>query len=133
MSRKILVIDDEPQARTLIRDTLADAGYEVLEARDGQEGEQMLSNQKPDLVCLDILLSEETGVKLFHDMRKNEALKDIPVVILDDTTDEQEGAGRYLEFQRFLEKQHSVRQPEGYVKKPFNGEDILAQVNGIFA
>lgn len=128
MSKKILVVDESPNTLNSISETLTDSGYEVIKANDGVAAKEKIWAEKPDLVCLDIVLPEESGVKLFHEMREDDQIKSIPVVIIDDIEDRDAGAGRYMQFERFLAKQSSVRPPEGYVDKPTDRDELVREV-----
>ena len=72
MSKKILVIDDEPDIVTFLTTLLRKNGYEVCEACDGVEGIKKVMEEKPDLVCLDLIMPEKTGIKMYREMRKDQ-------------------------------------------------------------
>ena len=63
MAKKILVIDDEPEMVTFLATLLEDNGYEILTATDGDEGLTKIKNEKPDLVSLDLLMPNKTGIR----------------------------------------------------------------------
>ena len=56
MSKRILVIEDQEDNRTILRDLLSAAGYELIEAVDGEEGVKLAQQEKPDLILMDIQL-----------------------------------------------------------------------------
>ena len=64
MKRRILVVDDEPEIRDLLRDSLTRAGYEVLDAPDGKQAIEMLRKQTFDVVISDILMPEKDGLEV---------------------------------------------------------------------
>lgn len=64
MKRRILVVDDEPQIRDMLRESLTRAGYEVLEAPDGKQAIEMLRKQTFDIVISDILMPEKDGLEV---------------------------------------------------------------------
>ncbi|MDH4038252.1 MAG: response regulator [Candidatus Krumholzibacteria bacterium] len=64
MKRRILVVDDEPEIRGMLHDSLAKAGYEVLEAPDGKRAIEMLRKQTFDIVISDILMPEKDGLEV---------------------------------------------------------------------
>ena len=82
MSKKILVVDDEPDILTFLCTLLRKNGYDVCEACDGVEGMKKVLEEKPDLVCLDLLMPEKTGIKMYREMRKDELLKNLPVIMV---------------------------------------------------
>ena len=67
----ILVVEDEPAERDLIRGLLEDAGYEVLEAADGKEAEGVLAACEVDLIVTDIVMPEQEGLQTIRWVRKN--------------------------------------------------------------
>lgn len=78
---KILVIDDDPTQRLLMRDALETAGYIVEEACDGPDGIAMAYRTKPDLIILDILMPKLDGFAVCAEVRRIEATKDIPILV----------------------------------------------------
>ena len=79
MKKKILVVDDEQNIRTLLREELTDEGYDVLLAENGAQGLTMIKEEKPDLVTLDIRMPGEDGLSLLRKIREIEY--DLPVII----------------------------------------------------
>lgn len=80
---KILVADDELALRFLISETLADEGYEVAEAADGAEAKAMLERDEYDVIVLDYMMPEHTGVELCAWLRSGDSPnRDKPVILL---------------------------------------------------
>lgn len=77
----ILILEDQRGFRRVYRDVLEQDGYEVLEAADGEEGWEIILNQKPSLVLLDLGLPILDGFKILEKMRRSEQTKNIPVII----------------------------------------------------
>jgi len=82
MAKRILIVEDEPAVQLPLKTILADGGYEMLTADDGGEGLEIIRKEKPDLVILDILLPSMNGLDVLSHMKRDEATKHIPVVIL---------------------------------------------------
>ncbi len=78
---KILVIDDEPEIRFLIKRVLGEAGHEIVEAEDGEAGLKMLENHKPDLILLDIMLPGMNGWEVCERIKADRNLKKIPLAM----------------------------------------------------
>ena len=78
-SATILVVDDEPQIRRVMRATLTDKGYPVIEARDGQEAIDKFRNERPDLILLDMNMPGMNGLQVCHEIR---ALSQVPIIML---------------------------------------------------
>jgi len=110
---KILVIDDEPPIRKLLRMGLTTQDYEVLEASNGKTGLEMLV-QKPDLVILDLGLPDIQGLELLRTIRsRNEG---VPIVVLSSRGDE---AGKVQALDLGA---------DDYVTKPFGMDELLARM-----
>ncbi|MGZ5849848.1 MAG: response regulator transcription factor, partial [Methyloceanibacter sp.] len=110
---KVLVIDDEPPIRKLLRMGLATQGYQILEAPNGKTGLELLS-QAPDLVILDLGLPDIQGHELLRMIRgRNES---VPVVVLSSRGDE---AGKVQALDLGA---------DDYVTKPFGMDELLARM-----
>lgn len=82
MSKKILVVDDEPDVVKYLETFLTKEGYEVLTASDGYEAQKVVEKNRPDLISLDIQMPKETGVKFYRKLKKDDALKEIPIIVV---------------------------------------------------
>jgi CheY-like chemotaxis protein len=119
MTKTILVVDDEPDVVTYLSTVLRDAGYDTMEAANGEEAMEQIRKRRPDLISLDITMPEMTGVKAYRRLKEDEALKRIPVVIVTGVTHD---------FKQFISSRAQVPAPEGYLDKPVKAEELLAEV-----
>jgi len=110
---KILVIDDEPPIRKLLRMGLGTQGYDVLEAPNGKAGLELLA-QEPDLVILDLGLPDVEGLELLRTIRSKK--EGVPVVVLSSRGDE---AGKVQALDLGA---------DDYVTKPFGMDELLARM-----
>ena len=110
---KILVVDDEPQIRTLLKATLARAGYQVVEASNAREALNAKAIDKPELILLDLGLPDRDGLELVEALRRDSPVRLIIVSARDDI--EQKVAALDLGA-------------DDYVTKPFDTEELLARV-----
>src|SRR2546425_8656218 len=110
---KVLVVDDEPQIRTLLKATLSRAGYAVVEAANGREALNAKSIDKPDLVLLDLGLPDRDGLELVTLLRQEPRSALIVISARDQT--EQKVAALDLGA-------------DDYVTKPFDTEELRARV-----
>lgn len=115
MAFNVLIVDDSSSMRAVIKKTIKVSGFNVgeyFEAGDGREALEILSNKWVDLVLSDINMPNMNGLELIAEMKKNELLSSIPVVLV--TT---EGSEKKIE--------ESIRLGASkYIKKPFFPEDI---------
>ncbi len=112
-SAKILVVDDEPPIRKLLRMGLVSQGYDVLEAQNGKVALELLSNN-PDLVILDLGLPDIDGLELLKRIRQRE--NSLPIVVLSSRGDE---AGKVAALDLGA---------DDYVTKPFGMEELFARM-----
>jgi DNA-binding response OmpR family regulator len=82
ISKKILVVDDEPDVASLLTLMLKSQGYDVITARDGQEALDKARNQNPDLILLDIMLPKMDGYKVARMLKFDENFSHIPIILL---------------------------------------------------
>jgi two-component system, cell cycle response regulator DivK len=80
MSKRILVVEDQPDNRRILRDLLGNAGYELIEAETGEEALTALEAQRPDLILMDIQLPVMDGYEATRRIRSNPDLKSIPII-----------------------------------------------------
>jgi len=82
MSKRILIVDDDPAVVDFLNEVFTDNGYATEKAYNGVEGLEKAKAFRPDLITLDIDMPEKAGVMFFIGLRKDEALKDTPVVVV---------------------------------------------------
>lgn len=82
MAYRILVVEDNPDNRTLISDVLLSLGYEVVEAIDGVEGVEKATQEKPDLILMDLSLPHKDGWAATREIKANATLSAIPIIAL---------------------------------------------------
>jgi CheY-like chemotaxis protein len=119
MTKKVLIVDDEPEAIDFATAVLEEDGYSALSAEDGIEGMEKVRTEKPDLVLLDIMMPGKGGIAMYRDLRKDEETKDIPVIIIT-------GVARGQRFEEsMMRKDPHIPLPDGYIEKPMKPEGLL--------
>jgi CheY-like chemotaxis protein len=121
VSATVLVIEDNPLNRKLVRDVLGHAGYRVLEAADAEQGIAAARAERPDLVLMDIQLPGIDGIEALGRLRADEATAAIPVAAL---TAQAMKADR----ERFLAAGF-----DGYLEKPVSVPALPGQVEALIA
>jgi two-component system cell cycle response regulator DivK len=117
MPRRILVVEDNPLNLKLVRDVLQVAGYEVIEARTGEEGLRMAQEDPPDLVLMDLQLPGIDGTETLRRLREGTLGPDVPVVAVTALAmaEDKERAAR-AGFDGYVEKPISVRALPGQIE-----------------
>ncbi len=119
MSKKILVVDDDPVVRLLITEFLSAQGYEVLTVESGSECIDTISFKKPDVVVLDLLMPEMNGIEVLKRLRGNPSTAAVPIVMMSSDFDTESITNSYN------------LSADGYVQKPFGMRDILSAVEDV--
>ena len=127
MGEKILIIEDEPDIQTYLATLFEENGYEVSTASNGKAGAAKLAEERPDLICLDILMPEKSGIALYRELKKSQEFRGIPVVMV---TGFKFDEFPNVDFKKFI-YERSVPGPDGYVEKPIDREVLLKTVRGI--
>ena len=117
--KRVLVVDDEPDVREYLTALLEDNDFEVVTAEDGAEALAAVQAKAPDIITLDITMPEKSGVRFYRDLRENEALKHIPVIMV---------TGISNDFEKFISSRKQVPPPEGYMSKPIDRDKILKMI-----
>ncbi|MCD6202101.1 MAG: response regulator [Bacteroidales bacterium] len=115
--KNILVIDDSSTNVVLLNAVLAQHGYEVISALNAHEAYKLIDKHKPDLILLDLLMPEISGFDFLENIKKDQSLKDIPVVIV--------SAVGTKENIRQTKKMGAVH----FISKPVNVNELLNTVS----
>ncbi len=124
-NKKILVIDDDAELVSYMQALLSDNGYTVVTAADGKAGFAAAQKEKPDLICLDVTMPEESGIRCYRNLRDDKALAKTPVVIITGVTAE---GGDPEPFKKFISTRRQVPPPDAFIPKPFERADLLAKI-----
>ncbi len=119
---KILCVEDEPQMIDLIRLILETRGYLVLGAEGGQQGLDMMRSEKPDLILLDLMMPEMDGGDVFHHMKEEVELRNIPVIVV---------TAKAAPIDKVLWM--NVAKVDDYVTKPFGPHELVDSVEKVLA
>ncbi len=117
--KKILIIEDEEIMLDLIRRKMTSEGYEVIVARDGEEGLRMIKDGQPDLVLLDLVMPKRNGFSVLEEVQKDEELRKIPIVIVSNS-------GHPVE----LSRARKLGARDWLVKTEFDPRELVEKVKG---
>ena len=121
---RILVADDEQDCIDFVREALADTPYEVLAAMDGEEALEVVRAQAPQLIILDVQMPKKGGFEVFAELRSDESLRSIPVIML---TAVSERTG--INYSGKDMGDYIGSEPEAYVDKPIEPIVLKQTVN----
>ena len=116
---RILVVEDEAALVELLTYNLEKGGYTVRVARDGEEAELAITEEKPDLVVLDWMLPHVSGIEICRRLRRRTATRDLPILML---------TARSEETDRIRGLEAGA---DDYVVKPFSPRELVARVGAI--
>ncbi|MFC1816718.1 DVU0259 family response regulator domain-containing protein [Thermodesulfobacteriota bacterium] len=111
MAKKILIVDDDPVIVKYLTTLFKDNGYETCSAADGVKAFEVLKAENPDLITLDLQMPEEWGPRFYRRLSKEDAYKDIPVIIISG-----------------IAGQHAAKKAIAYLPKPFDPDKLLGIV-----
>lgn len=114
---RILLVDDNPNMRAVIKRMLEKAEHKVIEAENGEEALSMLQKDRPDLILLDIMMPGDDGWTVCRKIKANEKLKSIPVAMLTVRASEEDM------------NKSSMSGADAHINKPFDMEYLLRTVD----
>ena len=128
MGKKVLVVDDNPDARLFGSSVVEECGHSALEATDGEEGLKMVKANKPDLIILDVLMPKQSGLRMYREVMQAKSLKHIPIIILSGIAEK-----TFLRSQKALTEfgDAKVPEPEVYLEKPVDSEELASVIKKI--
>jgi two-component system sensor histidine kinase ChiS len=118
--KKILVVDDEPSIRRLLKVALTGRGFEVVEAEDGLQAIGMVESEHPDLVVLDVMMPGLTGHQVHDKLRQKPATKELPILFLS-------AAGTFEEQY----KEIAADPNSDYLPKPFKPSEVADHISAM--
>jgi DNA-binding response OmpR family regulator len=126
MDGKILVVDDEPDVRNLAKMILERAGYQIVTASNGVEGEEMAESEKPDLIILDVVMPGKNGLEVCQTLKNRSETRHIPIIIFS-ASGSRSRRDTALEAgaNDFLQKPFTIKGLTDIVGKHLGGEGTL--------
>jgi two-component system, cell cycle response regulator DivK len=114
MSKRILVVEDQPDNRQIIRDMLAPTNYEITEAENGEEALTAIARRRPDLILMDIQLPIMDGYEATRRIKADASLRSIPIIAV-------------TSYALSGQKARAAG-CDDYVPKPFSPRQLLAKI-----
>ena len=116
MTRKILIVDDEPDLLEVTTFRLKKNGYDVIVAADGQKALEIIEKDRPDLILLDLRLPGISGYDICRKLKSDDKFKHIPIVLFTAST------GSHI-----TDKMKDIH-ADGYLIKPFDSAELLKTI-----
>ena len=120
--KTVLIVEDELDMRIFISTLLETSGYKPVMTRDGNEGMLKARDVYPDLIILDVMMPGEGGVQMYRQLKTDQSLCDIPVIMLSAVT--QKTFAHYLNMVNARLKD-PIPDPDAYIEKPPEAEQLL--------
>jgi DNA-binding response OmpR family regulator len=119
-AKRVVCIEDEPEMIDLVRLILGRKGFQVIGANGGIEGLETVRREEPDLVLLDLMMPDMDGWEVYQQMKADDALRDIPVVVV---TAKAQSIDKVLGLH--------IAKVDDYITKPFGPQELLESVEKI--
>lgn len=121
-TKRLAYIEDEIEMIDLVRLILGRRGYTVMGAKGGREGIDLIRQELPDLVLLDLMMPDMDGWDVYHQIKSDEMTRDIPVIVI---------TAKALNIDKVLGLQ--VAKVEDYIAKPFSPQELLERVDQVLS
>ncbi len=126
---RILIVEDDPEFSYYLKIILEEAGFCTVLASDGMAGFQLMKSIVPDLITLDLIMPNKTGIKFFTEIRKNSKYCSIPVIIITSYTNNTHPG---IDFKKALYSK-ALMPPDGYFEKPVESLRLISVIRKILA
>ena len=120
--KRLAYIEDEVEMIDLVRLILGRHGYTVIGANGGREGLQLIRNELPDLVLLDLMMPDMDGWEVYHQIKSDDLTRDIPVIVI---------TAKALNIDKVLGLH--IAKVEDYIAKPFSPQELLERVDQVLS
>ncbi len=113
---KVLIVDDEPQARRVLRTALISHGFEVSDAHNGEEALEILRHDAPDVILLDLKMPGIGGLQTCREIRER---SEVPIIVI---------SGKKLELEKVEALENGA---DDYITKPAGIEELVARIHAV--
>ncbi len=121
-SKRLAYIEDEAEMIDLVRLILGRRGYTILGANGGLEGLELVRNELPDLVLLDLMMPDMDGWDVYHQIKSDDLTRDIPVIVI---TAKAQNIDKVLGLR--------IAKVQDYISKPFSPQELLDRVDQVLS
>lgn len=120
--KRIVYIEDEVEMIDLVRLILGRKGFDVIGANGGAEGLEIIQQEMPDMVLLDLMMPDLDGWEVYQQMKADQRTRSIPVIVI---TAKAQTIDRVLGLH--------IAKVDDYISKPFSPQELIASVENVFA
>jgi CheY-like chemotaxis protein len=129
-SKVALVVDDEPAQVEFVSAILDDQKMKTITASNGKEAMQKITETKPDVILLDLMMPEESGMKFFNQLKKNKDYEDIPVIVVSGASQKTGVDLKSMIYEEeFAERKKKAfgidAKPDAYIEKPVDPTKLV--------
>ena len=122
--KRILLVDDEPDFCSIVQGQLEKEGFEVELAYNGVEGLKKIRENPPDAIILDVMMPEKDGYEVCGELKADENLADIPVVLLT-------AVASHVTSTRYSHRDGMSTEADDYIAKPASADEITQSIKGL--
>ena len=122
--KRILVVDDEPDFASLVKENLEKEGFAVEVAYDGVEGLVKVKQNPPDAIVLDVMMPEKNGYEMCAELKADDKYADIPIVLLT-------AVAEHVGSTRYSHADGMSTEADDYLPKPASAEEITISIKGL--
>ncbi|MCF8077613.1 MAG: response regulator [Desulfotignum sp.] len=122
----VLIVDDEPDFVTMLKQDLQSEGYAVEVAYNGVEAIQKVKQSPPDVIVLDIMMPEKDGFEVCSELKNDDRYADIPIILLTAVSD-------HVSSSQYSHSQALDVEADDYLSKPASFEEILESIRSLLA
>lgn len=119
-NRTVLIVDDDEDLRTIVRLALSEAGLNVVEAKDGKTALDLIGEQRPDLIVLDLMMPEMNGVEFCRKLVGDLKIDDVPILIVSAISEKSRIVEHFLKTRYLSER--------AFMQKPVDPTQVEAKV-----
>jgi CheY-like chemotaxis protein len=130
MAGRILIVDDEDHVLLYLTTLLQDHGYDVISTADPLKAFELAKKERPDLICLDIMMPRKSGASLYKEFRRDDTLKNTPIAIISGVGSIAYGFKR--DFRKHL-PERDIPEPEAFFEKPIKVPVFVKFLESIFS
>jgi DNA-binding response OmpR family regulator len=126
---KILIIEDDPEFSYYLKIIFEESGFDTILASDGSIGFQLVKSYMPDIITLDLIMPNKTGIKFFTEIRKNNKFCSIPIIIITSYTS---NTYPMIDLKKTLYSK-TLAPPDGYFEKPVESSKLISVIRNVVA